>query len=614
MDAERTRRGCWHGPLVVGIAAGVVATALGAQYLGNWPALWTDVVHDRNAHLDLGLGLASDVVHGRVAGVVRNLDRARTWPPLHDGMLVAASVAAFGMDIRAAVLPSLAAFVAAGVFAFLIARRLAGPAAGAIAAAMVLASPAMRAFATDVMLESPGAALTLAALYAAVRVRQDGTPTDWRWLAAALTGLFFLKYNYWLLVVLALLGDAGLRHGRTWLSWRPAGPLWTWRHVGGELLHPLSLLAFAGIALCAWVRFTGGGDVRLFGRVVAVRSNLNLATFAYWVVLARLGPWYWRHGRQIAAADARVSALVNGHLLPIIAWLAWPQKLACFLWVLNPADNVGEFPADGLGSGLRFYASALANDYHGDAWAAALVGVLMVIAVGAGVCGRLQPGWTAVLALVVVAGVLTVRHPNRKSRFLHSWLPAVWVLAGAGMASLPRRTPGANWLAAATAGAVVLFQLPELFSQPHAPEGGLRLERPSAVAITDSYLEHLDGARRPAILSNVPLKFLARWTYLDRYGRGHRPLTEIPGFDATSVSASNDAVMDRWLAATDCDVLVWIDISPGSPWFVPVPGCDGLSQIGKRLGGGSAPMHQQTLTDGTRVLVWRRPVAPLSRR
>ncbi|MEP6822878.1 MAG: hypothetical protein ABI946_11060, partial [Chthoniobacterales bacterium] len=60
------------------------------------------------------------------------------------------------------------------------------------------------AYALDIMLESLGAALTLAALYYYSVARETQTQRTWRWFALTLTFLFFEKYNYWLLVVLAV--------------------------------------------------------------------------------------------------------------------------------------------------------------------------------------------------------------------------------------------------------------------------------------------------------------------------------------------------------------------------------------------------------------------------
>src|SRR4051812_29141314 len=91
----------------VAAVAAVLALGLWSRYVPQWRSLWTDVVHDRNAHLELGLGMATDLSRGRVVEVVRDIDRARTWPPLHDGVLVPAALLVGGLDVRAAVLPSL---------------------------------------------------------------------------------------------------------------------------------------------------------------------------------------------------------------------------------------------------------------------------------------------------------------------------------------------------------------------------------------------------------------------------------------------------------------------------------------------------------------------------
>ena len=87
--------------------------------------------------------------------------------------------------------------------------------AGLVAALFIAASPAHRAYATDIMLESLGAALSLLALYCYLLTVQ-GQPDETgkaRCLAAALLLLFLEKYNYWLLVVLALSPPRGSPDG-----------------------------------------------------------------------------------------------------------------------------------------------------------------------------------------------------------------------------------------------------------------------------------------------------------------------------------------------------------------------------------------------------------------
>src|SRR2546425_535233 len=79
------------------------------------------------------------------------------------------------------------------ILGFLIGRRLlpeAGTAAGLLAAIFIMLSPAHRAFATDIMLESMGAALTLLCLLRYLIAVQENHPARGRWLGLSLTLLF----------------------------------------------------------------------------------------------------------------------------------------------------------------------------------------------------------------------------------------------------------------------------------------------------------------------------------------------------------------------------------------------------------------------------------------
>lgn len=613
----RFARQTWPATVVLVLAVGV-SVGLWQNYLPHSRQLWTDVVHDRNAHLEAGLGLTSDLIHGRIGDVIRDVDRFRTWPPLHDGVLVGTSLIVCGMDIRSAVLPSLVGFAFTAIFAFMLTRMLlndVSPLAGLFAATLVLVSPAQRGFATDVMLESLGACLTLAALVAAVRVNQGDSPANWRWLAIALSGLFFLKYNYWFLVVVALV----LSQARTAI---PMAIVFIRQRLHGQIRNPLNWIIVLLVVTCLWVKWSGGGQFKIFGKSVVVHSTMGLATAAYWLLLVRLAPLCWTFLRASTNHDPRFRMILNWHLLPVAIWLAWPQKLACFLWVLNPSDNVGEFPANDRLGGFAFYVSAIAADYHFWVYSAVVVGLLISVGIAAAIRRQLQPGAGMVATFVLLAAVLTAAHPNRKSRFLHSWLPAAWVLAATGAGMIGRRqlsiadsnndqnslsSNAVNMIAALNV-ALVGLHVPALFATPHAPEGGIQSSRPSALTITDSYLPLLAEAQKPAIFSNVPMKFLARWTYLDRYGRGNRAITEIPGFDATRVCSDNNVAVQQWISKTDCDSIVLIQIPPDSHWFVPVPGCAGLEQLQNALNEQCTKLNHVSIqqVDGATIQYWRK--------
>ena len=111
--------------------------------------------------------LATDAQNLRIYRFLDDINQARVWPPLQ-GLLTAGVLLVGGLDYRLAVLPSLAGWVGTVFFGYLLAKRAlptGGVFAGLIAALFIVASPAHRAYGTDIMLESVGACLTLVVLY-----------------------------------------------------------------------------------------------------------------------------------------------------------------------------------------------------------------------------------------------------------------------------------------------------------------------------------------------------------------------------------------------------------------------------------------------------------------
>jgi len=544
---------------VVVVAAVAVAVLLWRRYLPHWEQLWTDVIHDRNAHLDFGLQPASDLRALRFVDLLRDLNAFRTWPPLHDGVLVGGVLVVTGPNPRFAVVPSLVAFAGTAVIAFVLARRLMdrwGNLAGIVAATLVLVSPAMRAYSTDVMIESSGAFFTLLVLYAAVRVAQRPSLGAWRFLALALSALFFTKYNYWLIAVVAVVPLVWpLRH-----EWRrsalPVVPRWGVRFTVAALLLVGAANGFLG------------------------STAIYTAMVAGWIAWASALWWSRTSGAAFLAANPAARMCFWWLTVPVLTWFCLPGKLQSFLWVAWPFTNEGEHSSSNPFGGIGSYTSAFVHDYQTGVAITVVVAALVAVAVVAQRRGRLLPGAGLVVLLLALALVTTLPHPNRKSRFLHSFAPVVWVLAGAGAAvavgALGRRRV---WVGAAAATALVVWQIPALAATAHAPEGGLQRGRPSALALTDAYLPHLADSTAPAIVSNVPLRFLARWTDQVRYDRATRPVTEIPGFDpAVRGSANRDALVS-WLDSGAIDELVVVDLGPASPWYVEAPATAGLAQI-----------------------------------
>jgi hypothetical protein len=221
------------------------------------------------------------------------------------------------------------------------------------------------------------------------------------------------------------------------------------------------------------------------------------------------------------------------------------------------------------------------------------------------------------LWFVLIATLLASEHPNRKSRFLHTWLAGLWVVAGAGLANLvyarpelfrslagrrsePPLTDSPDVagditdrsrhgvavpayraaLGCAALGALALLHLPVALQGGHSEEGGPVPDAPTTFELTDRFLPVLKGAEHPLIMSNQPLAPLVRWTYLDWYPRQTRPEIDIKNFGKSSTE-DNRAIFAHWLATTRCDDVVYIHIRPGSPFhdFADFPAQDQLCQL-----------------------------------
>ncbi len=569
----------WIALAVVVMASVALAVFTFGQFADSARLLWGSLVHDRNAHYLLGLSLAQDILHGDIGQLLTDLDGARTWPPLH-GILVAVVLLIGGVQFQLAVLPSLAGWAGTIVFGFLTARRLApryGNLAGFVAAIFILSSPAHRAYATDIMLESLGACLSLAALYLYTVAVQDRRLWAWCGLGMSLTALFFLKYNYWSLVVFAILASTiaarpravfvGIREWITPVDWRGI--------VRKESRNSLNYVVAALAVLLGAVLVGGGGTFEIAGRGVSIQSPHNILHLIYVIVFIRVVAWWIRTRKE------RVSRLQNGsphtpcaeqlgtrsvpatfqpefrcillwHVLPVALWFLWPKRLGYWLWYLFA--NGGENPKHDFGASATFYAESAVNDYHFGVVSVFLAATLMAVALAT--YRRLRPGAFAVILFVMISAAATIPHPNQKSRFLHSWIAAGWVLAGVGFANLIPRRMNPRWGNLAPAlgtSAVALFaiaQAPAFVSAGDSPERGHNDYLPASTRdITDYYLAAIGDAKRVAMFSTMEIKHLLRWSYMEAGGKRKNLIVDWKSLGTPSDDSGLDA-------------LVFIDVPP----------------------------------------------------
>jgi hypothetical protein len=611
-----TRVRSWPTATAVALAL-VLASAQYRHYLDAPRGRWNSPHHDRHSHYAYAQELALALRNGEPLAFFGALEKSKAWPPLH-GLAATAILTPAGPDYRMAVLPSAAGFALTIVFAFLLAHRFGGPyglVAGVAAAAFVAASPAHRAFATDAMLESLGAGLTLAALFAIVLAFDRGSAVRWRASAIVLTLLFFEKYNYWLLVVLAagLAGLTRLTPAERRAAWtRVRGFEWAARIRAG-LREPVTYGVAAVMALPAVVFATGPGSFKLAGMRLSLYPPRNLITLAYAALVSAIALDRRRMtGWMDATRDSPVRPLLTWHLVPVGASFLLPGRLAGFAGFVGPF-HTGERPDVG---GLAFYGRAAAVDYHEHGWIAAAclgAGLLAVWLLRADRSARL------LFIFLLVSAALTLLHPNQKSRFLHSWIPSLWCLGAAGtVLALDRLRSGAlatiarrgavSGIAAAAAMAIAA----EAGRPGRSDEVGHRGETASLLDVSDAYLGRLSADDRLAVFANAPAGPWVDWTYRERTGR----LAGVEWITSASTPPGDIArAFDAWRQRSSATAVAILDFPDGAaPGIQPAWNTTAARDVTARLeaSGAFSRTAQWTFPDiGCEASLWTRRTEPV---
>lgn len=523
-------------------------------------------MHDRGVHALAAIKLATSLRGGDLATFFSELLKPKLYPPLQAilGGLIALVA---GPHCRVVALPSLLGWMAMIVFGCGIAYRTARPGtrllAGFVAGAFMVASPAHRFYATDTMLESLGAGLTMAALFTYALVRERADIRRLRWLGLALTLLFFEKYNYWLLVVIGLcvdlLADAAIRAWLLTFARRQAAAIV--RHL---LAQPL-MWAALGVVI-ATLAIAHHGETHI-GRL-SLYPPRGLLTVAVWLAAAQIGLEFFRRRRSWKSAPPWFRMLWAWHLLPLLIWLMLPGRLWTILFFVG-TSNAGDARYPGL-AGLRYYAECLADQYAVGWWG---LGVAVVLAIAGGAAAiRQGRGARGVLAVLLVGAILAALHPNKQGRYLHSWIPALWILSGIGAAAVigaveRRRRAAAIAISIAVAAGLAFWFGRAILQEPtghdemaqYHPKGTL-------LEATDAYLPMIQGLPRVAIFapSGWPV---VEWTFLEHFGdKRDSPKLDMIRWPGDETPAEARAATEAWLRSTQDQAAVVITaLDPAQP-------------------------------------------------
>lgn len=551
----------------VAFVAIVLATAMLAEYAADPSRLWQGVAHDRNGHFNFALDLILDVRSLDLFGFIKHIASARVWPPVH-GLALGAVLGFGGIDMRLAIVPSLAGWCCTIVLTFLIACHLRreqgdGIVAGAIAAVFAMASPAFRLITADVMLEGLGAALSACCIYFYLQARDSPEqPRWWSILGLALTILFFEKYNYWGLVVGSLLLAAFFNDVRGWRSWLRSR--WDERDLTGVVSNavrdPLVVVAIVLLAIVLSLYARGPTAIDLLGHPLSLYPPENLLTVTWAVLMLRLTLLWKRNRARIETMlGAHGTRLLYWHAAPVLFSFVAPKRLSPFLSYVGPTHFGGSLDYRPLQAVVSQW-QAFAEGFHVAVWAALLVLALLVIAV---VTRRDDRGVRTVAIFAGVCALAVVLHPQQQWRFQTTWLFAVWVLAGVGSAillsALTRRLPRLAQTAVAViaVAALALAQSRQpwtelAYAASIHPRGGA-----SDYDLAQAYLPYTDGQPSIGLVSSFPMQGFFVWTVHERCRC--RTVTETPFIPSFPNRTELGAQAKQWLESTRVRRIVMID-------------------------------------------------------
>jgi hypothetical protein len=397
------------GAHVMHVVAQYTIAVVGARHL---LPRWDLATHLGHGWLDYHL-----LVTGRIPWLLWDLWLQGYWPPVLSLYQVPFYLV-LGGGTTSGLWSAPLAFVLVGVTGAIVMWRLWGDGAllpASIFLALLMSSPFLLAYATVTMTEMLGALGQLIVLLAYTAYRQRRRPRDARALAISLTLLFFIKYNYFVLLVAPLVLYEWLDRTSGWGVARRIA--WLRDRARRVLTSPAGALVALYLLLLLVILGTGGFEFRILGQRVSVRSVGSSGHVVLYILLARL--WYLHRRRRIdwarfTSADPLVRPMLLWFAVPVTIWLASPYpnhiRDVANLVINRP---LGEATVE---AGSAVYLDALRHAYFYSEWTLAIVAAGFAVAA---VRYRRQPPPIQFLILAIPLQLAAIAlHQTRFPRFL----------------------------------------------------------------------------------------------------------------------------------------------------------------------------------------------------
>jgi hypothetical protein len=591
------------------------------HYVSHLDIRWSSIYHDRNAHYQAALCFACELRQGHFWRALLDLDAASVaWPLLHP-LLLGIILTVVGPAPEAAVLPSLGGWILTAILAFVLVRRLGGQnglIGGLLTVGLILTSPALRIMATDVMLESLGLGLTLATVVAYAAWVQHPSSRHAIWLGAALSLLFLHKYNYWGLAVISI-GIHEIIRNRNYAI-HNINNLYKYiiskKFIMSQITNFLNYSIIFLVIVSLVIVYCDGISIVIGDLHLGIRRPRLLIQLAYILCLIRLGKWWFTLGRRTVEQECGVPhrRLVEWAVIPTLVWLALPFRLQFFVWYAGPGNDPGILHHT-FWQKCNYYFEGIQNNYFIHPWIAIASYILAFIGILGFITSNHNNSWKWTIPLLfTISCSLTLMHPNQQMRFVHTWFPLLWLISGVGLSFLINCAISVTHLfvkpiLTCTIGILLISGI--IAVMPQAPQvqpefgRGYGVPSQSLRQVYNAYLSHLTGQETTTILCNLP-EASWRWPFLERFGHKNglrHNLREIGCFDPVTLEDAR-----RWLAVTQSQTIVYVEIPPHSPLYEPPPQGRDNSAIQLALSEQDRfqRIHYYTLPNLGTVSVWRR--------
>jgi hypothetical protein len=382
--------------LFLAAGIGIGSAIYSYQTYASFENRWDYLVWDPAAHAWDGMRLALDIRNFELVRLLDHTNRLVLWPPLHSYLQVPYFLL-FGLEFHSAVVCSLTFLALLPLALTWFYQQLDRSWAGWITLMTFSAtSPMILAYGSMPMLEIFGSVLT--ALAASLYLRQS------RWFPASLALLFFLKYNYFIYLLLPIL----LVHASKTNAMQALKII--------RNTKPLFILAVAFLLFAALILITGGIEIGS----VSVRGIGNPAYVLFliitiWILWNRQRLEVWNRIKQTSWK-----------------WFAIPV----FIWLLIPVPNrvktivsfaisrpLGSPPATSMDYYVHYFETFplyFSNQWIGWLSFAILIAVLVL--------HRKRKEILFTAGMFLLPFLLMTINQNKQDRFLLTFIPAVWVL------------------------------------------------------------------------------------------------------------------------------------------------------------------------------------------